>query len=138
MAYKFLSHTADISFLVEGKTIEELFLFSAEALKKSITKQKIKEKILKKIKLKENNLEALLCSFLEEMLFFLEAKFLILSRVESISIKKKNNFYFLESSLYFDKVNNYKISNPIKAITYSEMKIEKQKNKFKTKVVLDS
>ncbi len=135
--YKFLSHTADISFFVEGKTFEELFFYSAMALKESITKKKIKKITSKKIKLKEKTLEDLLYSFLEELLFLFEAKFFIFANIEKISIKEKNKEFSLEAEVIGDNIKEYKISNPVKAITFSEMKIEKIKNKFGTKVVLD-
>ncbi|MEM4182067.1 MAG: archease [Candidatus Pacearchaeota archaeon] len=138
MPYKFLPHTADISFLVEGKSLEELFSFSALALKESITKEKIKEKISKKIDLKEKDIESLLYSFLEEILFLYEVSFFILSKVKKISIKEEKGGFSLEAVLMGDNIKNYKISNPIKAVTYSEMKIEKIENKFRTKIVLDA
>lgn len=133
MSYKFLEHTADVCFEAEGKTLEDLFINCALALKESITEEKIKEKKEEKIFIKERDLESLLYSFLEELLVLIDIKKFIFSSIKEIKIEG----FSLKAVVLGDDVRNYKISNPVKAITYNSMKIEKTKKNFKTKVVLD-
>ena len=69
MKYKFLSHTADVKFQAFGKDLEEGFKNSAYALANTITKDKIKPKETKKIKVKGRDTKSLLYDFLEEFLY---------------------------------------------------------------------
>jgi SHS2 domain-containing protein len=137
MKYKFLNHTADAKFQANGKTIEECFLNSAYALKElMIGDTKVKNIIQKDILIKAKNKEALLYSFLEEFLFLLDAEKFIFSDIKKIKISKKKE-YELKAMIYGDESINYKFSNSVKAITYNEMIIKKEKNIWIAKVVLD-
>lgn len=136
MKYKFLEHTADVKFRAEGKTIEEAFKAAAFALREVITKNpkiKINNKIKKKIKVKGKDSEALLYNFLEEFLYLLDAKDFLLSKINKIKIKDNK----LEAEIAGDKASNYKFSNDVKAVTYNEMYVKKDKNKYIVQVVLD-
>ena len=165
MKYKFLSHTADIKFQAFGKTIEEAFENCSLALINIITKDKIKSRNNKKIliNVKGNDYESLLVNFLEKFLFLFETKGFLLSKINKIKITNKttksminktdkfndknlkvnninNKFsYVLECEVIGDKLdkNNYEISNHVKAITYNDMFVKKEKNKFITQVVVD-
>lgn len=137
--YKFLSHTADIKFQAFGKSLEDCFLSGFEALKETMTKSiQIKERNKKKIKIKGMDLKNLLYNFLEEFLFLLDAKDFITSKVSKIKINQTSDKKFeLIAEIYGDKASNYKISNSVKAITYSEMLLNKENNKFVCQVVMD-
>ncbi len=134
MKYKFLEHTADIKFQAFGNSIEKLFENSALALKESICgKIKIRRKINKKIKITGKDNEALLYKFLEEILYLLEAENFILGKIKNIDIKKSE----LNADIIGDKTSDYNFTNPVKAITYNEMFVKKQKDKWVSQVVLD-
>lgn len=136
MAYKFLSHTADIKIEASGKSIEEAFSESALALKETILKHesiKIKEKIKKIINVEGKDNGALLYNFLEEFLYLLDAEDFLLSKINKIEIYNGK----LGAEIMGDKASNYKISNEVKAITYNEMKIEKKKSKTIIQFILD-
>jgi len=160
MSYKFLPHTADIKIQADGKSLEEAFKSSAQALKETIAgKIKIKEEIKKQIKAEGNDLESLLYSFLEEFLYLLDAEDFILSKIINLKIspqkitphksefrlinKKINNkseqgkHYHAEGIITGDKASNYRFSNDVKAITYNNMFVKKEKNKFICQFVLD-
>ena len=136
MTYKFLEHTADVKFRAEGKTIERAFENAAFALREVMTKNpkiKIKGKTKKKVKVKGKDNEALLYNFLEEFLFLLDAKNFLLAKINKIKIKDNK----LEAEIVGDKASNYKFSNDVKAVTYNEMYVKKEKNKYIVQVVLD-
>jgi len=135
MKYKFLEHTADVKFQAFGKSLEEAFCSAAEALKETILKGKInvKEKIEKKIKVEGKDNSALLYRFLEQFLYLLDAEGFLFSKVKKIKIKDSK----LEAEIVGDKAEYYKFSNEVKAITYNEMFVKKEKNKFIIQVVLD-
>jgi SHS2 domain-containing protein len=136
MPFKYLAHTADVKILASAPTLEKVFLSSAMALKEVILqKEKIKvaEKIKKKILIFGKDNEALLYNFLEEFLYLLDAKNFLLSKIKKLKISKGK----LEAEAYGDKASNYKFSNEVKAITYNEMFVKREKRKFLAQFVLD-
>jgi SHS2 domain-containing protein len=143
---KFLEHTADVQFQAIGKTIEAAFENSAIALKRTmcagITVKSRKKKI---ITLRKKDLESLLYSFLEEILYLLDAENFIIGEISKIKIDRFN----LKATILGDDASEYSFTNPVKAVTYNDMFIRKEreliggkdKNKsievWKAQVVLD-
>ena len=131
----FLEHTADIKFQAYGKNIEEAFENSALALKEVIAgKIKVKKKQKKKVKVKGNDPESLLYNFLEEFLYLLDAENFLMREIESIKIDKN---LVISAIIFGDKASDYQFTNDVKAITYNEMFIKKENNKYTAQVVLD-
>ncbi len=132
--FKFLKHTADIKFQAFGDSLAQAFENSALAVINAMYKGKVKKKIKKKIQVKGKDLESLLYNFLEELLFLLDSQGFFLSSAK-VNIGKKN--LKLSAELLGDKAENYKIGLDVKAITYNEMYVKKQGNKYICQVVLD-
>jgi SHS2 domain-containing protein len=133
MKYKFLAHTADAKFIAFGKTKEEAFENSALALKETMCgKLKIKDNKKRKIFVNGKDDEARLYLFLEEILFLLEAEKFMIAKAK---VKIKGNK--IEAVISGDDAKNYHFTNKVKAITYNEMTIEKEKGKWKIRAVLD-
>lgn len=128
--FRFLKHTADIKFRGYGKNLNECFENSAYGLTKVITKEKISLKLTKKIRIKGKDFENLLYNFLEEILS-LSSNFLI-SKIK-VKIDKEKN---LVAELKGDYAKNY-LRRDVKAITYSEMFVKKEKDKWISQVVVD-
>ena len=137
--FKFLEHKADVKFQAFGNSIEEAFKNSALAMISIFLNSKIKVKniIDKKIKIQGKDLESLLYNFLEEFLFLLDSEQFLASKITKIKIKKEKSFYTLWAEICGDKSENYEISGDVKAVTYNQMFVKKQGNKFITQVVLD-
>ena len=132
--FKFLEHTADVKFQAFGKKVEEVFENSALAFKEAVCgKWKIKEEKEKIIKVNGRDFESLMYVFLEKILYLLEAEGFLISKVKEIKINK----FTLKAVLVGDSAKNYKFTNSVKAITYSEMFIKKQKGKWIGQVVVD-
>jgi len=132
MKYKFIEHTADIKFQSFGKSLKELFENSALALKEIITNDKITLKKKKNIKIKGKDRENLLYNFLEEFLFLFETTGFLLRKFESIKIE---NNQLIAVAVGDEK--EHEINNHVKAITYNDMFIEKQKYNWIAQVVVD-
>jgi SHS2 domain-containing protein len=133
MKYKFVEHTADVKFLASGKTKDEAFENSALALKEIMCgKMKIKENKERKIHVKGKDDEARLYLFLEEILFLLEAEKFVISKAK-VKIKGEK----VEAIIFGDDAKNYHFTNKVKAITYSEMNVKKEKDICKIRAVLD-
>jgi SHS2 domain-containing protein len=136
MAYKYLDHTADVKFIAEGNTTEEAFIECTRALKDSICGGiNIIPRIEKKIEIQDTNLENILYKFLEEFLILLDSESFLFSEVSNIKIDSKSNN--LKARVKGDRAENYKFTNNVKAITYSQMQIKKSKDKVTCTVVLD-
>jgi SHS2 domain-containing protein len=134
--FEFLEHTADIKFKAYGNTLEQAFENSALALIECMKdKVEIKEKTQKTIKIKATNLEQLLYKFLEEFLFLLDSEDFVLSKIKEIEIDEIK--FELKADLSGDNALNYEFANTVKAITYNELFIKKEKHKYITQVVLD-
>ena len=133
--HKFLEHTADIKFQAFGNSLEEVFSNSATALSKTISNQRINSTKVRKIKIKGSDLQNLLYTFLEEFLFLFDSEGFILSEV--LNIKIDSGKLLLDAEISGDSAGNYKINSDVKAITYNEMFIRKEKNKWVAQVVLD-
>ncbi len=135
--FVFLEHTADIQFQAFGKTIEEMFENSFFALRQSICgKMKIKTSKEKIIKVQGKDYESLLYNFLEGVIYFLEADNFISGEVQDIKIVG----FKMIATLKGDRASNYKFTNNIKAVTYHNMfiKKDKDKNRWFCQVVLDA
>ena len=132
--FKFLEHTADIKFQAFGKNVEEVFENSALAFKEAVCgKMKIKEEKEKIIKVNGRDFESLMYLFLEKILYLLEAENFLISNIKEIEIKN----FKLKAKIVGDSAKNYKFTDSVKAVTYNEMFIKKQKDKWISQVVLD-
>ena len=134
--FNFLPHTADIKFQAFGKTIEECFENSGLATAHSIFDGKVKNKKVKKIKVKGNDLRSLLYNFLDEIIYLFDAESFL---VGDLKVKINEDKNVLEAELKGDDVKNYdsKKMDHIKSVTYSEMFVEKVEKGWVCQVVLD-
>jgi len=135
--YKYFDHTADAKFQAYGSNLEEAFENSALALIGIITDvSKVKPKIMKTITVEARNEQALLFDFLEEFIFLLDTKGFLLSQITSLKISSQEGF-LLEAEVLGDNAKEHEIFTAIKAITYNEMFINKEKNLVTIQVVPD-
>jgi len=137
MKFKYLEDVAiaDIAFEAYGKTLNEVFENSAYAFFDMTCNPKtIKSKIKKIIILQDKDEKKLLYSFLSELVFLKDSKQLIFNKVKIVI---KNNK--LKATLYGDKIDYEKqeLRNDIKAITFHMFNLEKNKNNYKSRVVVD-
>ncbi len=133
--YEFLPHTADTKIRAYGKTLEKAFENTAYAMADVITDHtKIKPDVEKTIKVSSENKEALLYDFLEQFLILLDSEGFILNKVKEMKIEDNK---LSARIIGDDKPENYDIKTHIKAVTYQEMFIKKEKDKFVIQVIFD-
>ena len=135
MKYEFLPHTADVKFRAYGKTMEEAFSNAALALTSVVIEpNKVETKIEKTIEIKSEDEKALLYDFLEQFIILLDSESFLLNSIKEIKIKdNKLNAVILGDT----EIDKYKTETHIKAVTYQEMEIKKEKGKYMLQVVLD-
>ena len=133
--YKFLEHTADAKFQAFGNTLEEAFSNAALAMFSVMTEpEKIKPKLEREISTDGKDQKALLYNWLEELLYLVDTEGFLLNSVKKLSIKGR----ILEAVVVGDLVSNkYKTHDHVKAVTYNEMEIKKEKDKVVVQVVVD-
>jgi SHS2 domain-containing protein len=143
--FEYVDHTADIEFRAFGKTLKKAFENAAKAMSNSIVDIKTvfgkKTEIIKKT---SESIEAILYDFLQELLILHETKKMVFSGFEIKSLKRVSdidgkNGWYIECKVYGEDLDTKKhdIDSYIKAITYSQMKIEKSKKGFIIQMVLD-
>jgi len=94
---------------------------------------RIKKKKEKIIKIDGKDFESLLYNFLEEIIYLLDAENFLISNIKEIKIKNLK----LKAVIVGDEASNYKFTNNVKAVTYNEMFVKKEKGKWIAQVVVD-
>ncbi len=136
MRFQFLKHTADVKFQSFGETPEQAFENSALALVSTIAPEtKINSKKEKIIRIKASDFESLFYTFLEEVLYLLDAEDFLVSEVKNLKIN--SNPFELDCIFLGDKASDYNFSNSVKAITYNEMFVKQENYQWICQVVLD-
>ncbi len=136
MPYKFIDGVtvADIAFEASGRTIEEMFESAANALMNTqIDKlDTIAAKKSVRIKLKNVGLDRLLHDFLQELIFYKDAKLLIFSKYD-IKVEEKKGEWFLAGSMSGEKLDLKKHTAlvDVKAVSWHLFKVEKKRVKGK-------
>jgi SHS2 domain-containing protein len=134
MSYEFLEHTADVKFRAEGASLEEMFVSAAEAMAETVRGDiKILEQEDRSFEVEGKDDVGLLYNFLEEFLFLLDAEDFLVAGIKSIDIEDSK----LKCVVVGDAAKNYKFTNDVKAVTYSDMFVKEENNKFVCEVVLD-
>jgi SHS2 domain-containing protein len=140
--FKFLPNTADIKFQAYGKTLDTCFKNAGYALKEIITGDKIKETKTHEFRVEGKDIEQLLLNFLEEFIILLDRENLILSKITELKIigfgeRLKRREYELVCKFSGDSIKKYNTLTNVKAITYNEMFVKKEKDVFTCQVVVD-
>jgi SHS2 domain-containing protein len=139
MKFEYLDHTADLKIRANGKTLEEAFENIALGGFNFLTDiEKVEKKEVRKISKTSFRLDSLLYDFLEELLFLVDTDGFLFCGFKKMTISKvSDGSYDLRSTVFGDSYKNYHMKGDLKAITYSEMKIEEKDGQFVITVVFD-
>jgi SHS2 domain-containing protein len=127
---------ADVAFLAYGKDLNELFSNAALAMfEVMINTNQVKPKIEKRINVKGNDLQSLMFNWLNKLLVFVDSENLVFSKFKT-KVDGKN--FILRATCKGEKIDpkRHETRTAVKACTYHEMKIEKNKI-WKSQVILD-
>ena len=134
MKYRFLPHTADIMIQAAGRTRGEMFANAARALKETICGNiAVRPRLTRTIRVRGDDLETVLCGFLEEFLYLLDAEQFLPAEVGSVAVKGGE----LTAKVRGDNADRYVFSNSVKAVTYSEMFVRRRGSGWLAQFVLD-
>ena len=138
--FEFLEHTADAYVAAYGKSLEEAFENAALATFEVMTDtSKIAQTLEDSVEIEAPDEQALLYSWLEQLLINFETKGNLYSSFKISKIEETPNGLRLRAKIYGEPYNPEKHPTKvgIKAITYHRMEINKKPNKVSVKFILD-
>jgi len=134
-SFEFIDHTADAGIRVEAPTLEDLFETAGFAFSELVTNaDSLDWRVERRFKLEEDDIETLLVSWLQELLYLLDTEDLVFSR-----FRVKLYDFSLEATAWgepFDpKVHTMKTE--IKAVTYHQLEVAKSDQGWQAQVIFD-
>lgn len=142
MPYCFLDDlsTADVAFEATGSTREELFTACAAALLNTMVD--LPDDVVPRhemtIRLDHEELDLLLFSFLQELIFYKDARRLLL-HADTVRVEERQGVFHLEAIVRGEQldVSRHRQLVDVKAVTLHRFKVEHGNNRWKAVVVLD-
>ena len=131
--YKVIDHPSDIGIEAFGKDQKELFENAATGMME-IMFGNPDEKLLSEVynvKVSADNLESLMIAWLSELLYIVDSKKVSLWALEIKKLTDKE----LEAKVAGGKIN--KVATFIKAATYNQLEIKKEKDMWKARIIFD-
>ncbi|MEM1683550.1 MAG: archease [Ignisphaera sp.] len=141
--FEFLDHTADVLIKVWGESIEAVFEEAAKAVFEIITDtSRVEPKVAIPINICGFDIENLLYRWLEEMLYHHDSKNMVFSKFivnKMYEINGEEKQICIEGYIYGEEFqhNKHEPRTVVKAITYNEMRIWKEKEKWYATFVVD-
>jgi SHS2 domain-containing protein len=142
MPYHYLEEigTADIAFEATGRDLPELFIAAADATMNVMIDNldSIESREIQRIKLSNDNIEMLLFDFLQELIYFKDAKRLLL-RVRETQIDHKGEEFLLEAAVAGEQLDDRRHHQraDVKAVTLHGFSVKQHDGGWKARVLLD-
>lgn len=140
--YKYLNHTADVSFIAYGGSVNELFSNSIDAmagLMLNYTKQNSKGSKNAEFSFKESgrNLENLLWFVLQRLLSESDSRGMLPKRAKSVKVYNYGGRVMAECTVLLVKKTESDAFFDVKGVSPSSMKIKNKGNLYSVEVILD-
>ena len=142
MPYQYLEDVgvADIAFEATGRDLSELFTAAADATMNVMIENlnAIEPRETRQIELSNDSIEMLLFDFLQELIYFKDAKRLLLRACET-QIEQKGEAYVLKAKVAGERLDDTRHQQraDVKAVTLHGFCVKKQDGGWKAKVLLD-
>ena len=142
MPYHYLEEigTADIAFEATGRDLPELFTAAADATMNVMIDNldAIEPRETRQIELSGDKIDMLLFDFLQDLVYFKDAKRLLL-RARETQIDQKDEAYFSKAKVAGEPLDDTRHQQraDVKAVTLHGFSVEKQDDGWKAKVLLD-
>ncbi len=134
--FEILDHTADVGIIAYGADVEEVFSNAGLALFSLITEpETVEQKSHVKLKVRGNGRDGLLVEWLNELIYFFDAKQLLFSRFDIESLTQ-NELQATCCGERFDP-KKHRIKRGVKAATYHMLKLDKNDHGYKAQVIFD-
>lgn len=142
MPYRYLDDiaVADVAFKAWGTTMEDMFTACADATMNVMVEDLATIQGLETLEVHLENGEAdlLLFNFLNELIFYKDARRLLL-RVSALSISRQNGLFSLHAVLSGEEINppRHQLNVDVKAVTLHRFRVEETGTGWKATVILD-
>lgn len=142
MPYHYLEEigTADIAFEATGRDLPELYAAAADAMMNVMIDNldAIEPRETRQIELSNDKIEMLLFDFLQELIYFKDAKRLLL-RVREARIVQKDEVYFLRAKVAGERLDDVRHHQraDVKAVTLHQFSVRECDGVWKARVLLD-
>ncbi len=139
--YEYLPHPADVRFTAYGSTLEEVFEQAAHAMFHVIIDTDVlNPEHSVDIELESEGLENLLYDYLSELLYLFEVEEIVFGRFRVDSIEKTNGSYILHGQASGENINleRHSFETEVKAVTYHQLKVTKEKGGYSAHVIVDT
>ena len=134
--YRVFDHTADLGLEVYGKDEKELFSNAAFAIFDLIVDlQEIDIKETRRLVVKGADREDLLVNYLREILYMLNGEGMLLKDFSILEISSRHLVGEVRGEPF--NPDKHSIKAEIKAVTYHQVKVEKNKDGWKARVIFD-
>jgi SHS2 domain-containing protein len=141
MGYRFLDDVAiaDVAFEAWGKTLRELFISAADAtmnvMVENLSAIDPKEKV--EFTVEANAVDMLLFKFLQEFVFYKDARYLLL-RASEVKVQHQGDKWRVHTQMYGEEIQpeKHKLGVDVKAVTLHHFRVEKKK-RWEAFVILD-
>ena len=142
MPFRFVDEisTADVAFEAWGTTLEELFISAAAALLATMTAapEQVMGREELTFRMEHEELDLLLLSFLQELIFSKDAGSLLL-HADRVQIVERERIFHLESLLSGEQIDagRHCLLVDVKAVTLHRLQLQCENGLWKAVVVLD-
>jgi SHS2 domain-containing protein len=133
--FEVLEHTADIGIIAYGADLNQAFSHAAEGLFSLIIDlDTVREKSVRPVKVTASDVELLLASWLNELIYIFDAEYLVFRRFEITNITAEQ----LTANCYGEKVNRHrhKLKTGVKAATYHKLQVV-EADGYRVQVIFD-
>lgn len=132
--------TADVAFEAWGESREELFVSAAEALLCTMVEAagEVARNEELSVSLEHDEADLLLWSFLQELIFYKDARKLLL-HADRVSIAGQGGTFTLEATLRGEKLDpqRHRLLVDVKAVTLHRLRLIREDRLWRATVVLD-
>ena len=142
MPYRFLGEIAiaDVAFEAWGYTREELFISCAAALLRTMVAdpQQVERREELIIRLESEEFDLLLFAFLQELIFYKDARRLLL-HADRVWIREHEGIFRLEAVVRGEVIaaKRHRLLVDVKAVTLHEFQVTSEERNFRATIVLD-
>jgi SHS2 domain-containing protein len=134
--YQVIDHTADIGIQADGETSEELFANSAWAFLDILTDaDKVRAVQDRSFRVRAANREELLAAFLSELLYVFDVERLLFSEFVFSRLQERELDVTARGEPFNPAV--HPVRHEIKAVTYHKLKIRKEGDLWRARVIFD-
>ena len=134
-SFEFIDHTADAGIRVVAPTLEDLFETAGLAFTELVTSvDSVDCRVERRFKLREDDIETLLVSWLQELLYLLDTEDLVFGRFQV-----KIHGLSLKATAWGDVFdpNIHTMKTEIKAVTYHQLEVAKRDQGWQAQVIFD-